>query len=110
MERMTNDPNNSKVKHILGSVKRVRMDKKVAEAGRILETYKATITMYLAWASRLANTDSPALMPGSSSFNVLKSNISNFIGREGLLDSLKNILYPMPLTASHDRAAVLYGM
>ncbi len=110
IERMIIDPNDSKVKRILGAVTRVRTDKKVAEAWRILETYKATITMYLARASQLTNTDLPASRTTSSSFNVPTSSIAKFIGREDLLSSLKNILYPSPSAASHGRAAVLYGM
>jgi ankyrin repeat protein/tetratricopeptide (TPR) repeat protein len=109
IKRMAVDPTESKVKHVLGAVKRVQTDKKFTDAWRILETYKTTMTMYLARANQLAKAPAPTpSSPGLLSFNVPTTSVANFIGREKILENLKRTLYHS--SASHDRAAVLHGM
>jgi ankyrin repeat protein/tetratricopeptide (TPR) repeat protein len=106
IQQMTVDPTESKVKQVFGAVKRVQKNKKLTEAWRILETYKTTVTMYLSRASQLAT-----LAPSSlalSTFNVPTASVANFIGRDTILENLKNTLYQN--SSGHDRAAVLHGM
>lgn len=98
----------SKMKLVFGAMKRVQEDKKVVDAWRILETYQATISVYLARALQIGeNSSSKAASKNIMSFNVPSNRVRGFVGRQNLLGELKATLYCS--LASGSRVAVIHG-